>query len=115
MREMYAIVAFSDLLVLPQRRHLDLNVIPKMIRSNLYSSISGFTGLRTLILGRYNKLILIKVFIYPLDDKVLIWSNHNIGFFTTISLDPCLPSLHFQFMFHTFRSKTISPLFFEKY
>jgi hypothetical protein len=50
-REMYAIIAFSEIIILPQRRILDLTVIPKMIRSSLYSRLGGFTGLRTLILG----------------------------------------------------------------
>ena len=49
---MYAIIAFSEILILPQRRYLDLNLIPKMIRSCLYGRLSGFTGLRTLILGK---------------------------------------------------------------
>ena len=49
---MFAIVAFSELVVLPQRRCLDLNSIPKMVRSSLFSRLSGFTGLRTLILGK---------------------------------------------------------------
>jgi hypothetical protein len=48
---MYAIIAFSEIIILPQRRILDLTVIPKMIRSSLYSRLGGFTGLRTLILG----------------------------------------------------------------
>ena len=51
---MYAIIAFSEIIILPQRRFLDLTVIPKMIRSSLYSRLGGFTGLRTLILGKKN-------------------------------------------------------------
>jgi hypothetical protein len=54
-REMYAIIAFSEILVLPERRFLDLNAIPKMIRSCLYSRLNGFSGLRTLILGKSTK------------------------------------------------------------
>ena len=50
-REMYAIVKFSNILVIPERRCLDLNSVPKMIRTKLYGSLKALTGLRSLHLG----------------------------------------------------------------
>ena len=50
-RQMYAIVKFSNLLVLASRKKLDLDALPKMIRTKLYGSLKNFTGLRELYLG----------------------------------------------------------------
>lgn len=50
-REMYAVVKFADILVLPTRTSLDLERIPKIIRSKLYRHLSSFKGLRHLRLG----------------------------------------------------------------
>ena len=50
-REMYAIVKFANLLVLPSRRQLELTQIPKIIRTKLYGELPKFSGLRKLGLG----------------------------------------------------------------
>lgn len=50
-RQMYAIIKLSNILVLPSRRELDLDKVPKMIRTKLFSCLSVFRNLRKLILG----------------------------------------------------------------
>ena len=52
-REMYAIIKFSNLLVLPRRRKLDLEHVPKIIRSKLFGALPVFKNLHTLILGNF--------------------------------------------------------------
>ena len=51
MREMYALTKFSNILVHSKTRSLDLDKIPKILRTRMYDSLSGFHGLTTLILG----------------------------------------------------------------
>ena len=50
-REMYAIVKFSNVLVQKQRTSLDLETVPMIIRSKLYSCLQHFESLRSLVLG----------------------------------------------------------------
>lgn len=50
-RQMYAVVKFSNLLVTPQMKKLDLAEIPKMVRTKLYGCLKAFSGLRILRLG----------------------------------------------------------------
>jgi hypothetical protein len=50
-REMYAVVKFANVLVLPTRKHLDLSTTPKMIRTKLYACLQGFKGLTVIKLG----------------------------------------------------------------
>ena len=50
-KTMGAIIKFSNLVVIPTRKVLDLENLPKMIRTKLYNSLSIFKDLRTLILG----------------------------------------------------------------
>ena len=49
--ELNAISKFCNLLVHPQRRALDLDLVPLDIRTRLYGSLTGFQALHTLILG----------------------------------------------------------------
>ncbi len=48
---MYAVVKFSNLLAVPERRFLDLTSVPKMIRTKMYGSLKALTGLRAINLG----------------------------------------------------------------
>ena len=41
-REMYAIIKFSNVMVLAQRRSLNLEKLPKMIRSKMYNCLPAF-------------------------------------------------------------------------
>ena len=51
MREMYALTKFSNILVHSKTQKLDLDKIPKILRSRLYTHLPEFRGLSTLILG----------------------------------------------------------------
>ena len=50
-KAMLAITKFANLVVLPTRKTLDLENLPKMIRTKLYNCLPIFKDLRTLILG----------------------------------------------------------------
>ena len=50
-RQMYAIVKFSNVCVLPTRTVLDLETMPKIIRTKMFGSLKYFTGLKELRLG----------------------------------------------------------------
>ena len=50
-KAMHTIIEFSQLLILPTRKHLDLQHIPQMIRHCFFKELHKFSNLTTLILG----------------------------------------------------------------
>ena len=50
-KAMHAIIEFSQLLILPTRKHLDLQNIPQMIRHCFFKELHKFSKVTTLILG----------------------------------------------------------------
>ena len=50
-RSMFAITEFSNLMVLRSRRFLDLEKVPKILRSRMFHQLSQFVSVTTLILG----------------------------------------------------------------
>ena len=50
-RSMFAITEFSNLMVLRSRRFLDLDKVPKILRSRMFHQLSQFVSVTTLILG----------------------------------------------------------------
>lgn len=50
-RQIYIVVAFSDLIASPHLARLDLTDVPKILRLNLYGKLGSFRGLERLVLG----------------------------------------------------------------
>ena len=50
-KSMYAIIEFSNLMVIPSRRFIDLEKVPKIVRSRLFNYLPEFFNTTTLILG----------------------------------------------------------------
>ena len=50
-KSMAAILDFANLMVLPSRKYLDLEQVPKMIRNHLFNNLDKFINTTTLILG----------------------------------------------------------------